>query len=112
MYVRTTWDYLQQSSPKIQDVFVIWVALQVKGSIPISSLLQQQDLKDNTLCKWVLRREDTQIWVFCIIPKMGLILLEAIGNMLETYFEFGFPYGFLIGDSLRVNLDGYFHFIN
>ena len=44
-------DYLQQSSPKIQDLFVLWVALQVKGSIPIFSLLQQQDLKDNTLCK-------------------------------------------------------------
>ena len=34
-------DYLQQSSPKIQDPFVLWVALQVKGSILIFSLLQQ-----------------------------------------------------------------------
>ena len=44
-------NYLQQWSPKIQDSFVLWVALQVKGFIPIFSLLQQQDLKDNTLCK-------------------------------------------------------------
>jgi len=29
------------------------------------------------------------------------ILLEAIGIVSETYFGFGFPYGFLIRDSLR-----------
>jgi len=88
-------DYLQQSSPKIQNLFVLWVALQVKGSIPIFSLLQQQDLKDNTLCKWVSRREDTQIWVIpLLISKMGLLygysLLETIGSVLETYFRFEF----------------------
>ena len=44
-------DYLQQLLPKIQYPFVLWVALQVKGFIPIFSLLQQQDLKDNTLSK-------------------------------------------------------------
>ncbi|XP_021308411.1 C-Myc-binding protein homolog isoform X1 [Sorghum bicolor] len=59
VYTTVCLDYLQQSSPKIQDLFILWVALQVKGSIPIFSLLQQQDLKDNTLCKWVSRKEDT-----------------------------------------------------
>ena len=74
-------DYLQQSSPKIQDSFVLWVALQVKGSIPIFSLLQQQDLKDNTLCKWVSRREDTQIWVMpLLIPKMGFLYGYSVGG--------------------------------
>jgi len=91
-------------SLKIQDSFILWVALQVKVFIPIFRLLQQQDLKDNTLCKWVSRREDTQIWVmppwypkwvFC----MGT-LLEAIVIVLETYFEFGFPSAYAIGDSL------------
>jgi hypothetical protein len=69
------------------------VALQVKCSIPIFSLLKQQDLKDNTLCKWVSRREDTQIWVMSLlIPKMGLMYgysVEAIGIVLETHFRFG-----------------------
>ena len=74
-------DYLQQSSPKIQDPFVLWVALQVKGFIPIFSLLQQQDLKDNTLCKWVSRREDTQIWVMpLLIPKIGLLYEYSLGG--------------------------------
>jgi len=80
-------DYLQRSSPKIQDL--LWVALQVKGlrssfqkgSIPIFSLLQQQDLKDNTLCRWVSRREDTQIWVMpLLIPKMGLLYGYSVGG--------------------------------
>jgi len=58
------------------------VALQVKDYIPIFSLLQQQDLKDNTLCKWVSRREDTQIWVMpLLIPKMGLLY----GYSVEGY---------------------------
>jgi len=74
-------DYLQQSSPKIQDPFIFWVALQVKGSIPIFSLLQQQDLKDNTLCKWVSRREDTQIWVMpLLIPKISLLYGYSVGG--------------------------------
>jgi len=29
-------------------------------------------------------------------------LLEAIGIVLETYFRFGFPNEYLVGDSLRV----------
>ena len=68
--------YLQQSSP-----FVLWVALEIKSSIPIFSLLQQQDLKDNTLCKWVSRREDTQIWVtLLLIPKMGFLYGYSVGG--------------------------------
>ena len=75
-------NYLQQLLPKIQYPFVLWVALQVKGSIPIFSLLQQQDLKDNTLCKQVSKREDTQIWVMpLLIPKMGLLY----GYSVEGY---------------------------
>jgi len=50
-------DYLQQSSPKIQDPFILWVALQVKGSISIFSLLQQRDLKENTLQMGLEERE-------------------------------------------------------
>ena len=74
-------DYLQQSSPKIQDLFVLLVALQVKSFIHIFSLLQQQDLKDNTLCKWVSRREDTQIWVMpLLIPKVGLLYGFSVGG--------------------------------
>jgi len=83
-------DYLQQSSPKIQDPFVLWVALQVEGSIPIFSLLQQQDLKDNTLCKWVSRRENTQIWVMpFFIPKMGLLYEYSVEG-----------YRYCVGDSV------------
>ena len=58
---------------KIQDPFHVWVALQVKGLIHIFSLLQQRDPKGNPFCKWVSRREDTQIWVIpLLIPKLGL----------------------------------------
>ena len=57
------------------------VALQVKGSIPIFNLLQQQNLKDNTLCKWVSRREDTQIWVMpLLIPKISLLYGYSVGG--------------------------------
>ena len=59
----------------------LWVALQVKGSIPIFSLLQQRDLKENTLCKWVSRRENTQIWVMpLLIPKMGFLYRYSVGG--------------------------------
>ena len=74
-------DCLQQSSPKIQNSFVIWLALQLKGSIPIFSLFQQQDLKDNTLYKWVSKREDTQIWVMpLLILKMDLLYEYSVGG--------------------------------
>ena len=74
-------DYLQQSSPKIQDQFVFCVVLQIKSYVPIFSLLQQQDLKDNTLCKWVSRRENTQIWVMpLLIPKIGLVYGYSVGG--------------------------------
>ena len=74
-------DYLQQLLPKIQYPFVLWVALQVKSSIHIFSLLQQQDLKDNPLCKWVSRREDTQIWVMpLLILKMGFLYGYSVGG--------------------------------
>jgi len=36
---------------KIQDPFNVYVALQANGSIPIQHLLQQQDPKENPLCK-------------------------------------------------------------
>ena len=59
---------------------VVWVALQIKDSIPIFSLLQQQDLKDNTLCKWS-RRENTQIWVMpLLILKIGLLYGYSVGG--------------------------------
>ena len=68
-------------SLKIQDSFILWVALQVKGFIPIFSLLQQQDLKDNTLCKWVSRREDILIWIMSLlIPKMSLLYGYSVGG--------------------------------
>ena len=55
--------------------------LQVKDFISIFSLLQQQDLKDNTLCKWVSRREDTQIWVMpLLLPKMGFLYGYSVGG--------------------------------
>ena len=50
-------------TPKIQDPFVLWIALQAKGSIPIRHLRQQQDPKENHFCKWVFMREDAHIWV-------------------------------------------------
>jgi hypothetical protein len=49
------------TAPKIQDSFHVWVALQAKYSIPIFGVLQQQDPKENHFCKWVSKREDTQI---------------------------------------------------
>ena len=74
-------DCLQQPRPKIQDTFVIWIALQTKGSIPIFGLLQQQDPKDNPFCKWVSRREDTQIWIMPLLaPKMGLPYSYSVGG--------------------------------
>ena len=49
------------------------IALQAKGSIPVFGLLQQQDTKDNIFCKWVSRRQDTQIWVMPLLAsKIGL----------------------------------------
>jgi len=79
----------------IQDSFVLWVALQVKGSIPIFSLLQQQDLKDNTLCKWVSRGENTQIWVMpLLLPKIDLLygvlcwrLILGLGSQMSMLLE-------------------------
>ena len=51
--------YLQQLTPKIKDSFILWVALQANGSIPIFYLLQRQDPKDDPFYKWVSRREYT-----------------------------------------------------
>ena len=52
-----------------------------KGSIPIFGLLQQQDPKDNPLCKWVSRREDTQIWVIPLLtPTVGLSYRYSVGG--------------------------------
>lgn len=46
--------------PKILDLFILWIALELaKGSIPIVGLLQQQNSKDNPLCKCVSKRENT-----------------------------------------------------
>jgi len=39
------------------------------------------------------------------------ILLEAIGIVLETYFGFGFPSAYAIGDILRACLDAKFFWI-
>ena len=76
-------DCLQQPRPKIQDPFILWVALQAKGSIPIFGLLQQQDPKDNPFCKWVSRRDDIQIWVMPLLtPKMGLPYRYSIGDYM------------------------------
>ena len=51
-------------------------------------LLQQPDPKENPFCKWVSRREDTQIWVMPLLHQNESSLLETIG-LLETYFGFG-----------------------
>jgi len=68
-------------TPKIQDPFVIWVALQAKCSIHIQHLLQQQDLKNNPFCKLVFRREDAHI---CVVPlrqpKIGLPYRYSVGG--------------------------------
>ena len=69
------------TSPKIQDTFVLWVALQAKGSIPIWHLLQQQDSKDNLFCKWVFRRDDAHIWVVPLKqPKIDLLYRYSVGS--------------------------------
>ena len=88
-FVDTIGDKGGKSSKHItQDSFVLWVALQVKSSILIFSLLQQQDWKDNTLCKWVSRREDTQIWVMpLLIPKMGLLYWYSVGSQMSLLLE-------------------------
>ena len=49
------------TTSKIQDTFVIWIALQAKCSIHIRHLLQQPDSKENPFCKCVFRREDVYI---------------------------------------------------
>ena len=73
-------DKTNHRHPKYKT-YLSLVALQVKGSIPIFSLLQQQDLKDNTLCEWVSRREDTQIWVMpLLIPKMDFLYGYSVGG--------------------------------
>jgi len=72
---------LSPTSPKIQGPFHVWVVLQVKGSIPIFGLLQQQDSKDNPFYKWVSRRDDTRIWVMPPLPlKMGLLYRYFVGD--------------------------------
>ena len=72
---------LSPTTPKIQDPFVFWVALQVKGSIPIRHLLQQQDSKENHFCKWVSRREDVHIWVVSLRqPKIGIPYRYSVGG--------------------------------
>ena len=66
---------------QIQDPFHVWVMLQANVSIPIFCLLQQQDPKENPFCKWVSRREDTQIWVIpLLIPKMDLPYKYSVGS--------------------------------
>ena len=67
--------------PKIQDPFVLWIALQAKGSIPIRYLLQQHDPKKNPFYKWVSRREDAYIWVVPLRqPKIGLPYRYSVGG--------------------------------
>jgi hypothetical protein len=74
-------DCLQQPLPKIQDSFYVWVVLEAKGSIPIFSLLQQQDPKENPFYKWVSRRDDTQIWVIPILTlKIDLSYRYSVGG--------------------------------
>ena len=66
---------------KIQDLFILWVALQAKGSIPIRYLLQQQDPKESHFCKWVSRREDAHIWVMPLRkPKIGFSYRYSVGG--------------------------------
>ena len=77
------------TKPKIQDLFVLWVALQAKVSIHIRYLLQQQDQKENHFSKWVSRREDVYIWIVSLRqPKIGLV------NFRSTYSEFDAHTGF------------------
>ena len=72
--------------------FVLWVALQLKSFIPIFSLFQPQDLKDNTLYKRVSKREDTQIWVMTLlISKVGLLYGYSVGG-----------YGYCVGNPFWV----------
>jgi hypothetical protein len=55
--------------------------LQLKGSIPIFSLLQQQDPKDDPFCKWVFWRENTYIWVMNLLtPKIDLSNRYSVGG--------------------------------
>jgi hypothetical protein len=55
--------------------------LQLNGSIPIFSLLQQQDPKDDHFCKWAFWRENTYIWVMNLLtPKIDLSNRYFVGG--------------------------------
>ena len=56
-----------------------------KGSIPIFDLLQQQDPEENSFCKWVYRKKDTQIYVVPVLaPKIGLLYRYSVGGRYST----------------------------
>jgi hypothetical protein len=101
--------FLRLSLPtalKIKDPIHVWIVLHIKSSIPIFSLLQHQDLKENSFCKWIFRREDTHIWVMSLLTlKLGLLYRYFIGDwysIVRDHFGFRCPYGSLVGDLLLV----------
>jgi hypothetical protein len=79
--------------------------LQLKSSIPIFSLLQQQDPKDDPFCKWVFLRENTHIWVMNLLTsKMGLSNRYSVGGYkyaIKDSFWVWVPNGYPVGDRLR-----------
>ena len=76
------------TSLKIQDTFHVWVTLQIKCSILIFCLLQQQDTKENPFYKWVFRREDTHIYVVPLLkPKMNLAYRYSVESWYSTIHD-------------------------
>ena len=92
------------TSPKIQDSFHVWVALQVKSSIPIfvfNNRTQKRTLSAN-------KSPGERILIFGLCLSNNPKWVSRIGTLLEadfgspaTHFEFGYPYRSPIGDSLN-----------
>jgi hypothetical protein len=70
---------------KIQDTLDVWVAAQTKGSIPFLVFNSNRIQKRTLSTKWVLRGEDTHIWVVPLMPpKMGLPYKFSVGSQYCT----------------------------
>ena len=91
--------------PKIQDPFVLWVALQANGSIHIFVLSNNKTQRtilsaNGSSGEMILRFRLCLSWHPKWVLHIGT-LLEAICIVLETYFGFGFCNGSPVGYSLK-----------
>jgi len=76
-------DRLQQPRPKIQDLFVLWVALQATSLIHIFLSSPTRRPKRQPFLQMGLHERDTHIWVMPLLAlKMGLPYRYSVGGYM------------------------------